>query len=151
MLIADLISHFYGNPDIRTVRGNINGEEPTLKVKALQSVYAVSQFGATAGCMGLFLTAGFEFNPRFAFSTLPAIQLSAFFMTLYRKRVISVITWGFGYNLCLTISYIIWLQLYGWHYPVLEMTALFVARKMGMNKYLMWAAAVVYPLQPISL
>ena len=147
MVIADLISHFFGNPENRTVRGDIK-RETGIKLQIIQSGYAMSQFGATAGCMGLFLTEGFDFNPRFAFSTLPAIQLSAFFMTLYRKRLIGVKTWGVGYNLCLTISYVVWLQLYGWHYPVVEMIIMFFMRKMGITKYLLWAAAVMYPMRP---
>jgi hypothetical protein len=149
MAAADIISHFYGNPNNRTVRGDVT-RESSIKLQVIQSAYAMSQFGATAGCMGLFLTEGFEFNPRFAFSTLPAIQLSAFFMTLYRKRLIGVKAWGLGYNICLSASYIVWLQLYGWHYPFLEIFIMFVMRKMGLNKYVLWAAAVLYPFKPFS-
>ena len=82
LFLADLSTHYYGIPNITTVRGN-NKMEKKSNVKKLYSMFfSTSQMGATIICAGFFQE---NISPILVFCTLPAIQTSAFGMTLLRK------------------------------------------------------------------
>jgi len=97
MILADIATYYYGTPNITTVRfKNHDKKTPVDKLKIYY--FVTSQIGATLLCMGLFQN---EINLGLIFSTLPAIQLGAFGLTLIRKNLISYKSWALGYSLFL--------------------------------------------------
>lgn len=106
MICADIATYNYGTPGISTVRGDHTrvGNRNMLK-EAFGTFFSISQMGATI------ITAGFfQEKPSsiLLFSTLPAIQTSAFGMTLLRKDIITKTQWSIIYSLELVLSYVVW-------------------------------------------
>lgn len=137
LLSADTATYYYGESNISTVRGKHTSSTFNLKKASLQYVFSVSQFGATVLCL-----TGNEF-PILVFSTLPAIQLSSFAMTLIRKNIITKETWTIIYTITLCLSYYIWFCCYS-NLNVLWMAILlYIFRKMNINKYILWTGFIL--------
>jgi len=137
MLIADIASYTFGIPNVTTVRGNNNVKKNSLIKKIYACFFSTSQMGATILCGGFFQK-GFIPNPILVFSTLPAIQTSAFGMTLMRKNIIDKNTWQIAYSIELTLVYIIWYMEYGNFNIVLYSLFAYLLRTNGLNKYVLW-------------
>lgn len=126
--LADLISKKYGNPDETTVRGN--GKAKDKRVKVLIKLYSAYQIVASAAHI-----AGQDasFN---GYTTLIAIQSSAFLMTLVKKGKIRWYTHAIIYTLALIQSVIT--MNFGsasWWLVALCVVARVGA---GVNKYVLW-------------
>lgn len=136
MLLADLVTHLYGNPEVSTVRGNHNYVKKSMIKKVSGAFFSISQLGGTLICSGCFQPNGV--SKILAFCTLPAIQTSAFGMTLLRKNIISKETWQIVYSIELILTYWIWFTEYRnlWLLPI-GMIAYFL-RTQNISKYLVW-------------
>ena len=135
MIAADIVSKVYGNSELSTVRGDHSRYEKTsLKKKLLSAFFSSSQLGATLICSGCFQP---SVSPILAFLTLPAIQTSAFGMTLLRKNIIEKNTWTFIYSLELILVYLGWIIVYD-YWILLYCFLLYIFRIKIRNKYLLW-------------
>jgi hypothetical protein len=77
------------------------------------------------------------------FSTLPPIQTSAFGMTLIRKNIINKNIWTIVYSIELFTTYYIWYKEYN-NLNILYISAiLYMIRRTGCNKYLLWLSVLV--------
>lgn len=94
--LADLVSNKYINNDLTTTR-DIRGEYGNNIIKKF---YAISQIIATTNL--LIIT-----NPDSSFTIMFPIQLSAFLMTLVRKRIISNNLWHIFYTSSLIFPFIL--------------------------------------------
>ena len=92
--------------------------------------------GATLICGGFFQDIPSSY---LMFVTLPAIQTSAFGMTLLRKNIISKETWQIVYSLELTLVYLIWLLEYKKLKCLVDKYGVVYFEKSGMNKHVLWA------------
>lgn len=137
MIMADMASYTFGIPNVTTVRGNNNVKKNSFIKKMYACFFSTSQMGATILCGGFFQQ-GFIPNPILVFSTLPAIQTSAFGMTLMRKNIISKTTWQFVYSIELALVYIIWYMEYGNFNIVFYSLLAYLLRTNGINKYVLW-------------
>tara|TARA_B100000424_G_scaffold271692_1_gene275876 strand:+ start:2586 stop:3380 length:795 start_codon:yes stop_codon:yes gene_type:complete len=135
MLLADLITNEYGNPNVSTVRGNLNIEKKSFMKQLYSSFFSTSQLGATIICGGFFQK---QVNPYLVFATLPAIQTSAFGMTLLRKNIINKQTWQIVYSIELILVYIIWYLEYNNFWILFYSFLAFLLRKHNVNKYFIW-------------
>jgi hypothetical protein len=133
MVSADVATHYHGNQEVSTVRGQHSkvGKRPILK-EILGAFYSISQFGATYICF-------IDANPIIIFSTLPPIQTSAFGMTLIRKNLINKTTWGFVYSAQLLMTYYLWYKEYKNMHIFFISAILYAVRRFGTSKYLIWA------------
>ena len=138
MLLADLATRMFGIPNISTVRGNINVEKKSLVKKAYGMFFSTSQMGATLICLGVSQSSYLP-NPILVFCTLPAIQTSAFGMTLLRKNLITKTTWQVVYSLELVLVYFFWFFEYG-QLDIIYLSAwAYFLRVNLLNKYLLWS------------
>ena len=97
--------------------------------------FSTSQMGATIICAGFFQK---NINPILVFCTLPAIQTSAFGMTLLRKNIISKEIWQIVYSIELVLVYIVWLLEYK-NLDILGYSLIaYLLRSNNLNKYLLW-------------
>lgn len=137
-IVADIVTHYYGTPNVTTVRGN--NQMATEKRSFQKYVYSVffstSQLGAIIICAGFLQE---KISPILAFSTLPAIQTSAFGMTLLRKDIISKSTWQVVYSLELLLVYFVWYKEYSNVHILFYSTFAYLMRVMGLNKYALWS------------
>jgi len=141
MLLADLTSHVYGTTGLTTVRGPHTQVRQRWGLKALYAAFfSMSQLGATLICTGLLAP---ERRVELVFLTLIPIQTSAFGMTLLRKHLISKRTWSVVYSLELVLAYIAWYRVYGECWLVLYSACLYVLRRCGVSKYLLWVGLSV--------
>jgi hypothetical protein len=92
--LADLVSNKYINNDLTTTR-DIRGNSLIIK-----KFYAISQIIATTNML-------LVNNPDSSFVIMFPIQLSAFLMTLVRKRLISNECWNFLYTLSLLLPFLL--------------------------------------------
>lgn len=136
-IVADIATYYYGTPNVTTVRGNSELADGTRSFqKYTYSVFfSTSQLGATIICAGFLQE---KINPILAFSTLPAIQTSAFGMTLLRKDIISKSTWQMVYSLELLLVYFVWYKEYSNFHILFYSTVAYLLRVLGLNKYAMW-------------
>lgn len=135
LVLADLATHFYGIKDITTVRGNNNMEKSSNIKKLYSMFFSTSQMGATIICAGFFQK---TINPVLVFCTLPAIQTSAFGMTLLRKNIITKETWQVVYSLELVLVYIVWYFEYK-NLNILGYSLIaYLLRSKNLNKYALW-------------
>jgi hypothetical protein len=124
---ADFVSSRYGEKDQTTVRGN--GKARDVRVKTLIKVYSAYQVLATAA----HIAGGTEFN---GYTTLIAIQSSAFLMTMVKKGKIKWYYHAALYTLCLGISTV---TLNFGRVTTLTLAAFVLARIVfGCNKYFLW-------------
>lgn len=139
MILADIATWCYGTPNITTVRGNNLMEKKSMTKIMYSSFFSTSQMGATIICAGFFMKS-YEPNPVLVFCTLPAIQTSAFGMTLLRKNIITKEIWQLIYSLELILVYVFWFLEYEnldiAYYSILAYTLRFN----GLSKYLIWTA-----------
>lgn len=135
MALADLVTGVYGIPNITTVRGNNQVEKKSIAKKLYSVFFSTSQMGATIICAGFFQK---YISRLLVFCTLPAIQTSAFGMTLLRKNIITKEVWQAVYSLELVLVYIVWYFEYNnlnilWY----SLTA-YLLRSHNLNKYILW-------------
>jgi len=143
MAAADLATRWCGEARVTTVRGDHDNMRRRSAAKlAAGAFFSSSQLGATLLCSGL-LQGGAP-SPLLVFFTLPAIQTSAFGMTLIRKNVISPVAWGAGYSAQLLLVYVLWACEYGNLRLLWASAALYLFRRAcgthAASKYLMWGA-----------
>lgn len=136
LILADVITDYCGTRGVSTVRGNQNFQSSSVMKQIYSGFFSVSQMGATLICGGFFQEIP---NTYLTFVTLPAIQTSAFGMTLLRKNLISKEMWQFIYSLELTLVYLIWLMEYKNLNVLWISIVLYMLRKGGMNKYILWS------------
>lgn len=136
LILADVATHYLGTKGISTVRGNQNFQSTSVMKQIYSGFFSTSQMGATLICGGFFQDIPSSY---LMFVTLPAIQTSAFGMTLLRKNIISKETWQIVYSLELTLVYLIWLLEYKNLNVLWISMVLYMLRKSGMNKYVLWA------------
>lgn len=102
--IADLITNKYQNNNLTTTRDIIYNTNDTLISKVFIKInkyfYSISQIVATTS---LLLSKNYETGYLIMFP----IQLSAFLMTLVRKRIITNNQWHYIYTLSLILPYFI--------------------------------------------
>lgn len=135
LILADVATHHYGNPHITTVRGNNNMEKKSNVKKIYSMFFSTSQMGATIICAGFFQK---NINPILVFCTLPAIQTSAFGMTLLRKNIISKEFWQIVYSIELVLVYIVWYLEYK-NFNVIGYSLIaYLLRSNDLNKYALW-------------
>ncbi len=136
LFLADIATYYLGTPNISTVRGNHDLTSSSIIKQGYSAFFSTSQMGATFICGGFF-----QDNPNvyLTFATLPAIQTSAFGMTLLRKNLISKEIWQAVYSLELVLVYILWYMEYGNLNVLWYSLAAYLMRKLGMNKYFLWA------------
>lgn len=138
--LSDLITYVYGNPEVTTVRGNNKIEKRSCIKKIYAMFFSTSQMGATIICGGFFQKV---INPALVFFTLPAIQTSAFGMTLLRKNIISKTTWQIVYSIELALVYYVWYLEYN-NVDILAYSLMaYFMRSNGLNKYLLWLVYLV--------
>lgn len=140
MLLADITTYFYGNPNVSTVRGNKNLEKKSIIKQLYSGFFSTSQLGATIICGGFFQK---KVNPILVFSTLPPIQTSAFGMTLLRKNIINKEIWQIIYSLELLLVYFIWYLEYNNLYIIFFSIIAYIYRKLNINKYSLWMIATI--------
>ena len=130
---ADIVTYYHGNPEVSTVRGqHYKVGKRTLIKELTGAFFSISQFGATLICM--------DSSPILIFSTLPAIQTSAFGMTLIRKNLINKTVWSIVYSGELLLTYYIWYNEYN-NLRVFYIAAiLYALRRIGISKYLIWSS-----------
>lgn len=132
MILADIVTKKYGNCEETTVRGNVYKERPIYLI-VIQYFFIISQFNATWVCIF------HSYEPILLFATLPPIQLSAFFMTLLRKNIISIGTWQILYTISLLVSYLLYYRMYGKLDNLLYGFMILLTRKYFIpNKYVLW-------------
>lgn len=135
MLLADGATFIYGNSNVTTVRGNLNIEKKSTIKQIYAGFFSTSQLGATIICGGFFQK---TINPILVFSTLPAIQTSAFGMTLLRKNIISKEIWQIVYSMELMLVYIMWYLEYK-NFDIIFISLLaYMLRRENINKYILW-------------
>lgn len=131
--LADFVTLRYGEKHQTTVRGN--GKAKDVRVKALIKVYSAYQVLATAA----HIAGGTKFN---GYTTLIAIQSSAFLMTLVKKGKIKWYYHAALYSLCLCISAS---TLDFGYATMLPLTLCVIARiGLGCNKYLLWTGFTLW-------
>lgn len=136
LISADITTSFYGSKNVSTVRGNHKKMSNSQSKQLLSLYYSVSQIGATLICSGCFQ---YNINSSLVFSTLPAIQTSAFGLTLLRKNIINKETWGIVYSLELFIVYLIWYSEYG-NVDIFFMSLfIYLLRTFHISKYIIWS------------
>jgi hypothetical protein len=133
--LADLITYVYGNTEVTTVRGNNKIEKRSCIKKIYAMFFTTSQMGATIICGGFFQK---TINPVLVFCTLPAIQTSAFGMTLLRKNMISKTTWQIVYSMELALVYYVWYCEYNNFDILIYSLIAYVMRSNELNKYMLW-------------
>ena len=136
LFLADIATYYYGIPNITTVRGNNNVEKKSNVKKLYSMFFSTSQMGATIICAGFFQE---NISPILVFCTLPAIQTSAFGMTLLRKNIITKEIWQIVYSLELVLVYIVWYFEYK-NLNVLGYSLIaYLLRSNELNKYILWS------------
>ena len=136
MFLAETVTYKYGNPDVSKVRGNKNIEKKSFTKHFYSAFFSSSQLGATIICGGFFQK---SINPVLVFSTLPAIQTSAFGMTLLRKNIINKEIWQVIYSLELSLVYFIWYLEYNNFYIIFYSLTAYMLRKFNVDKYIIWS------------
>lgn len=132
MFLADVATFLFGNYDVTTIRGSHNKISSKYYKKIASAFYSTSQFGATLICGGFFQE---NYSPILTFTTLPAIQTSAFGMTLIRKNIINKTVWQVIYSAELLLVYYMW-YLEKQNILIVPMSMFcYFLRKNGMNKY----------------
>jgi hypothetical protein len=131
LIAADVTTHYHGNKDISTVRGQHSKVGKRSLVKEITGAFfSISQFGATFICLNS--------SPILIFSTLPPIQTSAFGMTLIRKNLINKTIWSLVYSGELLMTYYIWYIEYK-NLNIFYIAALlYIMRRIGFSKYTIW-------------
>ena len=132
---ADISTMKYGTPHVSTVRGNQNMEKKSLIKTLYGAFFSISQIGATIICGSIFQM---ETNRSLVFFTLPAIQTSAFGMTLLRKNIITKEIWQIVYSFELLLVYFVWYSEYKDYIIIPASVAIYLLRKMNINKYFIW-------------
>lgn len=135
LLFADLITFSVGDKNISTVRGNHEKISNSPIKKMYSSFFSISQMGATLICSGCFQP---QINTILVFSTLPAIQTSAFGLTLLRKNIIDKSTWSIIYSVELLMVYIIWYIEYNDLNVLYISIILYLLRTLNISKYSIW-------------
>ena len=101
--------------------------------------FSSSQLAATVLCLGLFQD---QISPVLVFYTLPAIQTSAFGMTLIRKNIVSTQFWSIAYSLELILVYLLWLVEYGNLHLLGIGILLYLFRRVCYSKYILWTVCI---------
>lgn len=135
LISADIVTSRYGIPNVTTVRGNHDISKSSLKKLVYGMFFSTSQLGATIICAGLFQKVP---SPILTFATLPAIQTSAFGMTLMRKNIITKETWQIVYSAELLLVYVLWYCEYKNIHILLYSLVAYLMRVVGVNKYALW-------------
>ena len=140
MIGADLATYTYGTTGISTVRGkHENIKRRNWKKTLSGAFFSSSQLAATVLCLGLFQD---QISPVLVFYTLPAIQTSAFGMTLIRKNIVSTQFWSIAYSLELILVYLLWFVEYGNLHLLGIGIMLYLFRRVCYSKYLLWMVCI---------
>jgi hypothetical protein len=132
MITADVVTHYHGNLNVSTVRGQHSKVGSRTIVKEISGAFfSMSQFGATYICFT-------SSHPIIIFSTLPPIQTSAFGMTLIRKNLINKTAWSIVYSGQLLMTYYFWYREYNNINIFFISAVLYLVRRFGTSKYLIW-------------
>ena len=138
LVAADIATVYRGTPGVSTVRGSIAKHGTRGWIKEISAAFfSVSQIGATIICGGLFQP---SVSPMLVFMTLPPVQTSAFGMTLMRKNRISNRAWTAVYVAELLSAYVYWFLAYGNVHVFFYAIPLYLLRRRGVSKYVLWAA-----------
>ncbi len=140
MILADMVTHFVGDKNFTTVRGQHDKNSSSFLKKIYGSFFSISQMGATAICSGCFQP---EFSSFLAFQTLIPIQTSAFGLTLLRKNIISKTFWQVVYSIELSLVYFWWYIIYGNLYIIPMSVIPYIFRKFNFSKYFIWIVFVL--------
>jgi hypothetical protein len=141
MLTADIVTDYYGNPNVSTVRGNHDMEKKSIMKQIYSSFFSTSQLGATIICAGFFQD---KISPYLVFATLPPIQTSAFGMTLLRKNIVNKSIWQIVYSIELLLVYVIWYLEYKNLYIIAYSIIAYICRKFNIDKYILWCCFFVF-------
>tara|TARA_Y100000389_G_C17429838_1_gene501866 strand:+ start:1001 stop:1810 length:810 start_codon:yes stop_codon:yes gene_type:complete len=140
MGLADLATYYYGDKNISTVRGDHTRESNRIVNKLYSIFFSTSQLGATIICGGFFQQ---NYSTALVFSTLPAIQTSAFGLTLIRKNIINKTIWQIVYGVELLLVYILWYSETNNLFIIPLSFSCYLARKMNISKYYLFYCIVV--------
>lgn len=135
MVAADITTHYVGDNEFTTVRGQHDRQGNSLLKKVYSAFFSMSQMGATVICSGCFQP---SYNNFLTFQTLIPIQTSAFGLTLLRKNLINKTVWQAIYTIELSLVYVWWYYVYGNLYIIPMSAAPYVLRRAGLSKYLIW-------------
>jgi hypothetical protein len=133
-LLADYVTKKHGSKDGSTTVRNTDNQ--TQDIQAVLRFYALYQFSALASHL-----VPSDNLMALGFNSLIAIQSSAFLMTLYRKSVITYVSHGLWYSLCLVISFYHIVRLIGTPMNYLKLSLVYTLRtKFHVSKYILWIA-----------
>ncbi len=135
LILADIASYYFGNPNNTTVRGNHDKVSNSAFKNIASIFFSTSQMGATLICSGC--SQSFP-SDILTFSTLPPIQTSAFGLTLLRKNIINKKIWQIIYSLELLLVYILWIKVYKNYYIIPLSILPYFLRRIGFSKYIIW-------------
>lgn len=140
MGLADLTTYYCGDKNISTVRGDHTRESNRIVNKLYSIFFSTSQLGATIICGGFFQQ---NYSTALVFSTLPAIQTSAFGLTLIRKNIINKTIWQIVYGVELLLVYVLWYNETNNLFIIPLSFSCYLARKMNISKYYLFYCIVV--------
>ena len=127
LIAADVATYYYGTSNVSTVRGSHENIKKRSIIKNVAGAFfSISQISATIICAGFFKK---SINPIVVFFTLPAIQTSAFGMTLLRKNLITKNTWTIVYTFELILNYIVAIKEDFNMFPIIMGVVLYFIRK----------------------
>jgi hypothetical protein len=136
LILADYATREYGSKGISTVRGKHENISRRGTLKFLTgALFSSSQLAGTFICLGCFQP---HISPLLVFYTLPAIQTSAFGMTLIRKNLITQKTWAIVYSAELFLVYWLWYLEYQNLKLIWYGISLYIARRQLPSKYHLW-------------
>ena len=141
MAAADLATAIVGTEGTTTVRGHHSRPKTSWLKRSSAAFFSCSQLGGTLLCSGV-LQPGGRPHPLLAFVTLPAIQTSAFGMTLLRKNLIAKHTWQVVYSAELVLAFAAWHVIYGTPHLILGSLVAYALRRLGVSKYALWGIAL---------
>lgn len=136
MISADIVSYFYGLPNISTAREYYKYEKNQITKYVLRAYISISIISNTIICCGVLNKP----SSILVFSTLPGIQISTFGMTLLRKKFISLKSGTIIYHIILLIVHIIWYILYNDILLFISAFIIYILRMLGLSKYIIWPA-----------
>lgn len=134
--MADIVTYYY--KEGTTMRNMCLNEEKTVYKPYLDKFYALAQFGATT-----YMIFGKTLCMEIAFSTMFAIQISTFLMTLRLKGIINNNMWHMAYSVSLLLTF--WVgdraNDHIWHYYLLFYVWRVIFKQ---HKYLGWYLLFIY-------
>jgi hypothetical protein len=131
---VDSITAQYGSPGNTAVRATSGRLKISDFYKKMSLFYSFYQFLAIASHLVLN-----ERSADLGYNALIAIQSSAFFMTLYKKKIVTGKTHMLAYSSCLVLSSYHILRLLNFYTVFLTVCAFLVRINTRVSKYLIWS------------